>query len=92
MTRNTVLMVVFLGLLAALGYLWYGYYSGAGEQASSGAATEFSTTLASVRRFKNLELDTSLFEDRFFLALESPLPLPQPEGAPGRPNPFTVFK
>ena len=92
MRRNTFLTIVFLGLLAGLGYLWYGYYSGSGEPAASGVSTEFSDTLASVRRFKNLELDTSLFQDRFFLALESPQPLPQPEGTPGRTNPFSALK
>lgn len=91
MTRSTVFTIIFLGLLAVIGYLWYGYYSGSGEEGASERAG-FSQTLSSVRRFKNLELDTSLFEDRFFLTLESPTPLPQPEVAPGRINPFAVFR
>ena len=91
MNRNTILTFIFLGILGISGYLWYGYYAGSGEEQASGQS-EFLQTLNSVRRFKNLELDTSLFEDRFFLALESPQPQPQPDVPPGRINPFTLFK
>lgn len=90
MTRNTLFSFLFIGLLVLIGYMWYGYLAapaGTGEERAS-----FAKSLAEVRRLKNLELDTSIFQDRFFLDLEEPQEVPEPEVTPGRENPFAPFR
>lgn len=90
MNKNTLFSLIFVALLGLIGYIWYGYLETPSDTAAEGP--QFSKTLAEVRRLKNLELDTSLFEDRFFRDLEEPQEIPQPEVTPGRENPFAPFK
>lgn len=91
MNRNTIFTLVFVIILGVMAYMWYGYLAlptdtDGAEQAS------FTKTLAEVRRLKNLKLDTSIFQDRFFLDLEEPQEIPQPAVEPGRENPFAPFR
>lgn len=91
MNRNTVFTLVFVILLGVIGYMWYGYL-GAPTDTDGAEQASFTKTLAEVRRLKNLKLDTSVFQDRFFLDLEEPQEIPQPEVKPGRENPFAPFR
>ena len=90
MNKNTLFSLVFVALLGLIGYTWYGYLGTPVEQNAERAS--FSSTLAEVRRLKTLDLDTSLFQDRFFRDLEEPEIAPEPEVTPGRENPFAPFK
>lgn len=90
MNRNTLFSLVLVILLGVIGYTWYGYLETSPETEAEHAS--FSKTLAEVRRLKTLDLDTSLFQDRFFRDLEEPQEIPQPEITPGRENPFAPFK
>lgn len=92
MNRNTLFSFVFVGLLIFIGYLWYGYVAAPADTGTGEAQASFAKSLAEVRRLKNLDLDTSLFQDRFFLDLEEPQEIPEPEVTPGRGNPFAPFK
>lgn len=91
MNRNTLFTLVFLVLLGLIGYMWYRYLD-TGTDAAAEDRQQFARTLAEVRRLKNLQLDTSLFQDRFFRDLEEPQEVPQPEVTPGRTNPFAPFR
>lgn len=91
MTRSTLFTFVFLILLAAMGYLWYGYWVAPARDASSERA-RFVRALGGVRRFRSINPDLSLFDDRFFRALEDPRPLPQTDTAAGRADPFAPFR
>ncbi|HXK38901.1 MAG: hypothetical protein A3J10_03635 [Candidatus Sungbacteria bacterium RIFCSPLOWO2_02_FULL_54_10] len=91
MNRNTFFSLALVVLLGVIGYTWYGYL----ETPVPGADTErasFSKILTEVRLLKTLDLDTSLFQDRFFRDLEEPQEIPQPDVTPGRENPFAPFK
>ena len=90
MNRNTLFSLVLVALLGVIGYTWYGYLGATPETEAERAG--FSKTLAEIRRLKTLDLDTSLFQDRFFLDLVEPQEIPQPEITPGRENPFAPFK
>ncbi len=90
MNRNTLFSLVLVALLGVIGYTWYGYLGATPE--TEGESASFSKTLAEIRRLKTLDLDTSLFQDRFFLDLVEPQEIPQPEITPGRENPFAPFK
>ena len=93
MRRSTIMTIIFLAILGLIAYLWYGYWQKPGSSTETAASAEdFSKTLAQVSRLKNLTLDTSFFKDRFFTELEEPRQIPEPEVAPGRPNPFAAFK
>ena len=76
-------------VLGATGYLWYGYFQAApaGGVVSGGGAGRF----AQVSKISNIQLDTSLFQDPFFLSLTPPQIIPQPDVTPGRANPFAPF-
>ena len=72
--------------------MWYRYWSApAPDAVQTQPEDEFVRTLAEVSRRKNLNLDTSLFQDRFFMQLVSHQgPLDQ-SVVPGRSNPFAPF-
>lgn len=91
MNRNTIFTFVFLVLIGFIGYTWYRYLDTSPETAAEDQQ-RFAQSLADVRRLKNLQLDTSLFQDRFFRDLEEPQEIPQPEVEPGRTNPFAPFR
>ncbi|QQG45675.1 MAG: hypothetical protein HYW89_02020 [Candidatus Sungiibacteriota bacterium] len=86
--QTTLLIIVFIIIVAATGYLWFGLSGPAVENAGG---EEFSVRLAELRRLKNLQLDTSVLEDQFFRSLELPQETPLPEVKIGRINPFAPF-
>ena len=91
MRRSTLFTFLFIAILGLIGYIWYGYLQtpGMGEVAPE---EDFIKVLAEVSRLKNLNLDTSFFQDRFFIQLEAPQAIVEPEVAPGRTNPFAAFR
>lgn len=88
--RSIFFLFIFLLILAGLGYTWYRYFQPSLEV--QGERPQFNKTLADIQGIKNVELDTSLFEDRFFKELALPADIQQPEVAPGRENPFGPFQ
>jgi hypothetical protein len=49
-------------------------------------------TLSEVRRLQGIDIDTTIFQDRFFRELAPPKEIPRPEAKPGRENPFAPFR
>ncbi|MEK7541777.1 MAG: hypothetical protein AAB533_02945 [Patescibacteria group bacterium] len=92
MSRNTFFSLVFVALLILIGYTWYRYLGAPADTGATEQPASFSKALAEVRRLKNLELDTPLFQDRFFRELEEPQEISEPDVTPGRENPFAPFK
>lgn len=94
MNRNTLFTAFFLLILASTGFVWYRYLQ-TPPQVESTTGTEqerFVRTLAQVRRLQGIDIDTSLFQDRFFRELAPPKEIPQAEVKPGRENPFAPFR
>lgn len=90
MNRSTIFSFVFLLIIGAVGYMWYNYL-----EAPAGGEAErarFTKAFAEVRRLKSLELDTSLFQERFFRDLQAPVEVSQPDVPLGRENPFAPFR
>lgn len=92
MKRSTLFTIIFIGLLGVIGYMWYGYWSVPPADTGNAPQDDLAQTLARVARLKNLNLDTSLFRERFFTDLEPPPIAPEPDITPGRPNPFAAFR
>jgi len=90
MNRNTIFVLVFIVLLLGIGYTWYGYLQTTVD--TQVPQVEFTKVLAEVRRLKNLEIDTALFQERFFRELTAFQQTPQPEVTVGRENPFAPFR
>ena len=78
-------------MIVVIGYAWYSYFQtpGGSEVQERARSTK---ALAEVRRLKSLQLDTSLFQDRFFRELEAPREISQPDVPLGRTNPFAPFR
>lgn len=89
MSRNTVFTILFVVLIGTIGYTWYYYW----QSPSAGAPVqeEFVRSIAQVQRLKDLDIDTSLFQDKAFMELEAPPEFVEPEIIPGRSNPFASF-
>ena len=94
MNRTTLFTVFFLLILAGTGFFWYRYLQISSEPGAvaGGEQDRFIRTLAQVRRLQGIDIDTSLFQDRFFRELAPPKEIPQPEVKPGRENPFAPFR
>ncbi len=90
MRRSTFFSFILLLIMGAAGYAWYRYFQAPPAEVA-GDRARLTRTLADVRRIKNLELDTSIFEDRSFRALEPLRAIAEPEITPGRDNPFAPF-
>lgn len=90
MNRGTIFVFIFIILLALIGYTWYNYSRQPADTPAPQAESD--KTVVEVRRLKNLELDTSLFQDRFFRDLTEPKEKVEPEATPGRENPFAPFR
>lgn len=89
MTRQTILLIILVLALMGTGYFVYQNFRSQPEGAiNSQTQGEFQNRLAELQRLKELRLDTSIFQDKFFQTLQLPeKPAEQPL-TPGRPNPF----
>jgi len=94
MNRTTLFTVLFLLALSAAGFFWYRRLEIPAEpgSVSGGDTNRFIRTLAEVRRLRGIDIDTSVFQDRFFQELIPPKEIPRPEAKPGRENPFAPFR
>lgn len=91
MARNTLFTIFFVLLLITIGYIWYGYWAPGAPQTTA-PIQEFSAVLTQLENLQKIDIDTTLFRDPAFTALESPPELPEPAVKPGRPNPFVNFR
>ena len=89
--RSGIFTFIFIVILLATGYIWYGYLQKSGGNEST-AEEDFSKTLGNLARLKNLTIDTTLFQESFFTELETPREIPEPNFTPGRQNPFAAFR
>lgn len=89
MNRQTILLIILVLALVGTGYFIYQNLQPQPESAlNSQTQGEFQNRLTELQRLKELKLDTSIFQDKFFQTLQLPeKPLEQPL-TPGRPNPF----
>lgn len=71
------------------GYFVYQNFQSQPESALNlQAQGEFQNRLAELQRLKELKLDTSIFQDKFFQTLQLPEKPSEQPLTPGRPNPF----
>ena len=97
MSKQTIFILIFIIIVAATGFLWYRYYRQspaviAGE--SEKTPEELEEELSRAKRLKGLQIDISVFQDKFFKSLEvgtsTQFGVALGE-KPGRPNPFLPF-
>lgn len=91
MNHRTILVILFLLLVAGGGYFWYQYSPSAPE---GEAGKETSSPLAELQRLKTLQLDTLILRDSFFKSLSLPnevSDLINASTTAGRSNPFLPF-
>lgn len=93
--RTNILVVVFLIVIAALGWLWYSYYGfqepETGIRSVSGETGEQSMDQEFLRLLESLEalkIDRSVFQEPVFQSLIDLLPAIETPTAKGRTNPF----
>ena len=95
MIRQNIFLIIFILLLAGLGYFWYqnAKISPPGEEKAG--SSELEIRLSELRRLKDLKLDTTLFQNPLFRKLEaSTKEVPSTPASvlkPGRSNPFIPF-
>ena len=91
--------IILILVLAVTGFVWFSYFRSKPSLENSiislGDKTDFRSDLVQLRRIRNLKLDTTIFEDKFFQILQSSVQPPvSPAGVGevvGRTNPFTPF-
>lgn len=88
MNRQLVLLILFIVILATIGFLWLRYSQ---TPPTAEVETGFGARLVELRRLKDLKLDIAVFQDKFFRSLELPREVPEPELKVGRNNPFAPF-
>ena len=87
MNKQTILTVFLVVVLAALGGVWYFYWSGRPAEDAGGTGVD----TVSYQRVKDLKLDAALFNDPVFRELkQETIPPPVTESI-GRNNPFLPF-
>lgn len=84
--KNIIILLI-LAVAAAFA-VWQFWPSSGGEVKISPASEESGKALELVKRIKQIEIDTSFFDDPEFLGLESVPPFSFDGFAKGRPNPF----
>ncbi len=90
--RSNLLLIVFLLIFAATGYVWYSYGKQTPEVETAEAEyQDFLRRVSEARRITQIELDTAVLEDPLFRMLESPARATTTFGTPGRKNPFAPF-
>jgi len=94
MNRQTLSLILVAVAFAVTAYLWINY-SRTRPAIDTGKTEESEVTverlLAEVKRLQEVRLDTSLFQDRLFQALQEPPVPPETAVTPGRTNPFEPF-
>lgn len=90
MNRQTILTAITLIAFAATAYIWV-QYAAKRPEAREDKETALDSPegrLGELRRIKEITLDTSIFQDRFFQGLIELAPLPETAIQAGRTNPF----
>ncbi|MDO8600527.1 MAG: hypothetical protein Q7R73_02825 [bacterium] len=88
MNRQTIFTIILVIVLAALGALWYVYFSGRSAEDTDGPA---GVDVGVYQRVKDLRLDVALFDDPVFRELKQETIPPPVSQSVGRSNPFLPF-
>ena len=91
MVRQLIFVVIFILILAVGGYYLYQNSSLSSTPAptdTAGGSDDVEARLADLRRLKDLKLDTSILQNRFFLSLQSLRTASTSDVRTGRQNPF----
>lgn len=88
--KNNLFLLLTLLIFVAIGYVLY-RYAGTTTPVAEINEAEFETRISQLRRLKNLQLDTSILEDKFFQNLPSPNDAVVTDPPRGRINPFASF-
>ncbi len=95
MNKQTILLLIFIGILGTTGFLWYRYAKTLPPSQAVKAEDSFEARLSDLRRLKDLQLDVSLFRDPFFKTLQSSEDTVgekvKSQTKAGRENPFLPF-
>ena len=89
--RQTIFIIIFILILGIGGYYLYqnsGLSAGQTVAETSETRATIETRLADLRRLKDLQLDTSILQNRFFLSLQPTQPATTIDAKTGKPNPF----
>lgn len=96
--RDNVIMIIFVAVLLAIGYIWYSYFQSRprvlveGDAIPVAGTQESSEFLALLAILEKLTIDTSFFEDPLFRQLGEKTELPPLPSLIGRANPFEPLK
>ncbi len=89
MNKQKVLLTILALVVVGAGYFFYqNSQSPSGSETNPQAQIEFQNKLAELQRLRELKLDTSIFQDKFFQSLKLPEKPSEQPLTPGRPNPF----
>ncbi len=94
MNRQTVLIIVFVLILAGVGVVWYRSSQTPATAETRAVGEGTALRLEKLRRLKTVELDLTLLKDPFFRSLEIPervVTSAAETPSLGRPNPFLPF-
>lgn len=92
MSKQTILVIIFIIILVAIAYVWLNYQSATPEKAATeGDKEALDLRFSELRRLKDIKFDTSIFQDKFFQNLKPPPSAIQEEAKIGRENPFVPF-
>ena len=90
MIQQNILVIIFTVVIGTTAYFWYQAVN-TQEIVENPAVIELESRLAELRRLKDIQFDTSIFQDQFFQRLSLPVIPPPPEVTIGRQNPFAPF-
>ncbi|OHA08421.1 MAG: hypothetical protein A3A44_00255 [Candidatus Sungbacteria bacterium RIFCSPLOWO2_01_FULL_60_25] len=92
--RDTVLMIILIGVLGAIAFASYWFFAGSGAPVPSTYASSVidPVTLGQYRQLTGVQLNVEFFSRPPFSILEDGIGLVGTSSAPmGRPNPFLPF-
>ena len=103
MKKRTLMIIISVVAVAVAIYGFYSYsQSSDNAVTASNADSDSARNLSDIRRLKDLKLDTSIFQNPSYQALQSSPAVtqfvsagsstPVVTGRPGRPNPFLPFQ
>lgn len=92
MSKQTILVIIFIIILVAIAYVWLNYQNSAPGIAATGEDKEaLDIRLSELRRLKDIKFDTSIFRDKFFQNLKPSASTIPEDTKIGRENPFVPF-